>query len=96
MGPLRKKVWPLSNFSFFGVICTTEENLSVSMCLKKFNITRIDPTFREKNISNYQQIKVSVKPFFYLKLADTRMIQKSELKIKKQDRTIKESEHKTN
>ncbi len=33
---LRKKVWHHSNFSFFGVICTTEENLSVSMCVKKF------------------------------------------------------------
>ncbi len=54
---LRKKVWPHSNFSFFGVICTTKENLSVSLCVKKFNITRIDPTFREKKISNYQQIK---------------------------------------
>jgi hypothetical protein len=35
LGPLRKKVGPHSNFSFFGVICTTEENLSVSMCVKK-------------------------------------------------------------
>ena len=35
LGPLRKKVWPHSNFSFFGVICTTGENVSVSMCVKK-------------------------------------------------------------
>jgi hypothetical protein len=33
--PLRKKVWPHSSFSFFGVICTTEENLSVCVCVKK-------------------------------------------------------------
>ncbi len=35
LGLLRKKVWPHSSFSFFGVICTTEENLSVSVCAKK-------------------------------------------------------------
>jgi hypothetical protein len=36
IGPLRKKVWRHSNFSFFfGVICTTEEHLSVYMCVKK-------------------------------------------------------------
>ncbi len=35
LGPLRKKVGPHCNFSFFGVIWTTEENLSVSMCVKK-------------------------------------------------------------
>jgi hypothetical protein len=35
IGPLRKKVWPQSNFCFLGVICTTEEHLSVSMCVKK-------------------------------------------------------------
>jgi hypothetical protein len=50
LGLPRKKVWHHSNFSFFGVISTTEENLSVSMCVKKV-------TFREKKISNYQQIK---------------------------------------
>ncbi len=35
LGLLRKKDWPHSNFSFFDVICTTEENSSVSMCVKK-------------------------------------------------------------
>ncbi len=64
--------------------------------MKKFNISRIDPTFREKKISNYQQIKYRYSDFLLKTGRHNRTIQKSELKTKKQDQTIKESELKTN
>jgi hypothetical protein len=63
LGPLRKKVWPHSNFSFFGVICTTKsEKSSILLGLTLSLERKIYQIINKKSIG---------KAIFYLKLADT-------------------------
>ncbi len=56
-GRWEKKLGPIVILTFL-VSLAPQKKIYLSLCVwKKFNITRIDPTFREKKISNYQQIK---------------------------------------